>query len=216
MEKTWTKRAREEISHHIGRYDTVDPSRVSFDKLEVKKDLRIKFIKAGLLYDPRREYHLEYRFKNIDDANITLKELAVLNIRGKLSINEKRNVIVIYIVDVETIIKNLKMLGADNTLKQYMKVMDDKKRIGNTNRRVNFETANIKKSANASLKQLDDIKKLLKKRDLNSLDTDLRVAIKARTKYKTLSLAELAEKIGGVSKNALNHRFMKIRRMVED
>ena len=216
MDKTWTKRAREEISHHIGRYDTVDSSRVSFDKLEIKKDLRFKFIKAGLLYDPIREYHLEYRFKNIDAANITLKELAILDIRGKLSINEKRKAIVIYIVDVETIIKNLKMLGANNTLKQYMKVMDDKKRIGSINRRVNFETANIKKSANASLKQLDNIKKLLKKRDLNSLDTDLRVAIKARTKYKTLSLAELAEKIGGVSKNALNHRFMKIRKMVED
>lgn len=216
MGMTWTKKAREEISHHIGRYDAVDLSRISFDKLAVKKNLRIKFVRSGLLYDPKKEYHLEYRCKDIDEANIILKELSYCDISGKLSINEKRNTILIYIVDVDTIIKNLKLLGANTTLKQYEKVVADKKRVGNTNRRVNFETANIKKSANASLRQLDDIKKLLKKRDLNSLDVDLRVVIKARMKHKTLSLAELAEKIGGVSKNALNHRFRKIRRMVEN
>lgn len=216
MEKTWTKRAREEISHHIGKVKVVDATRLSYDRIEVKKDLRIKFIKLGLLYDPKREYHLEFRFKNIDDANDTLKELISYDISGKISINEKRKVVIIYIVDLNTIIKTLKLLGADTTLKAYRKVVDDKKRIGNTNRRVNFETANIKKTANAALRQLDDIKKLLKKRDLDTLDVDLRVAIKARTKYKTLSLAELAEKIGNISKNALNHRFMKIRRMIEE
>lgn len=216
MEKTWTKRAREEISHHIGKVKVVDATRLSYDRIEVKKDLRIKFIKLGLLYDPKREYHLEFRFKNIDDANDTLKELISYDISGKISINEKRKVVIIYIVDLNTIIKALKLLGADTTLKAYRKVVDDKKRIGNTNRRVNFETANIKKTANAALRQLDDIKKLLKKRDLDTLDVDLRVAIKARTKYKTLSLAELAEKIGNISKNALNHRFMKIRRMIEE
>lgn len=99
-------------------------------------------------------------------------------------------------------------------LKQYKKVSDDKRHIGDTNRLVNFETANIKKSANASLRQLEDIKKLLKKKNINSLDRDLRIVIKGRTKYKTLSLKELADKIS-VSKNALNHRFMKIRKMVE-
>ena len=214
MEKSWTYKAREEISHHIGRKSKVDISRISYDKIEVKKDLRIKFMNHGFLHNPSREYRIEFRFKDIDEANDTLRELATYDISGKISINDARKVVIIYVVDKNTILDALRLLGAVKTLKQYKKVSDDKRHIGDTNRLVNFETDNIKKSANASLRQLEDIKKLLKKKNINSLDRDLRIVIKGRTKYKTLSLKELADKIS-VSKNALNHRFMKIRKMVE-
>lgn len=215
MENSWTKKAREEISHHIGKNKKIDNARIVYDELEVKRDLRIKFIEAGLLNDPHREYRLEFRFKNLVTANTTIKRLGSYDISGKLSINDKRKVVIVYIVDATTIMTTLKLLGANETLKAYKKIVEERKQIAYTNRRVNFETANIRKSANASLNQLEDIKKLLKKRDINSLDRDLRVVIKARNKYKTSSLAELAEKVG-ISKNALSHRFMKIRRMVEN
>lgn len=209
-----TKKIREEISHHIGKNKKIDVARLSFDKLEVKKDLRLKFIKCGSVYKPSSGHHFEYRFKDIDEANFTLKELMMFDIEGRLSVNEKRKVVIIYLVDADSIMDVLKLLGANESLKKYREIVEYNQKIKDTNRKVNFETANIKKSANASLKQLDDIKKLLKRYNIDSLDTDLRIVIKARLKYKTLSLSELSEKIGNVSKNTLNHRFRKIRKML--
>ena len=214
MKNTFTERVREEISHHIGKNKELDESRLSYDNLEVKKDLRLKFIKCGVVYEPTRGYHLEYRFKSVDEANDTLKELVGFNIEGKLSIDEKRKYAIIYIVDANTIMETLSVLGASLSLKYYKKVVDEKKRIANTNRIVNFETANIKKTANAILRQLDDIKKLLKKYDIRALDADLKIVIRARNKYKSLNMEELAKKIG-ISKSALNHRFIRIRKMGE-
>ena len=213
MKISFTKKVREEISHHIGKFKTVEESRLTFDRLEIKKDLRLKFIRCGMIYDPKRGYHLEYRFKTIDEANITQKELATLDIEGKMSLSEERKVALIYIVDSKTIMEVLKQLGALKSLKEYTKVINEKRKIGNTNRIVNFETANIKKSANATLKQLEDIKKLQKKYDINTLDNDIRLVIKARTKYKTLGLTELADKLK-ITKSALNHRFIKIRKLI--
>lgn len=214
MKNTFTERVREEISHHIGKVREVDTVRLSYDKLEVKKDLRLKFIKCGVVYEPTHGYHLEYRFKSVDEANDTLKELVGFDIEGKLSIDERRKYAIIYIVDANTIMEALNILGASLSLKYYKKVVDEKKRIADTNRIVNFETANIKKTANAILRQLDDIKKLLKKYDIRALDADLKVVIRARNKYKSLNMEELAKKIG-ISKSALNHRFIRIRKMGE-
>ena len=213
MKDTWTKKAKEEISHHVAKNKILKSSKISYNEIEVKRSLREKFLEHGMICEPSYGYHLEYRFKNIDDANDTLDELMIFDISGKISINEKRNDVTIYIVDAETVMKTLKILGANATLKEYKRTVDEKKKIADTNRKVNFETANIKKTANAAIRQLDDIKKLLKKYDLNSLDSDLRIVVKTRNKYKRLSLSELAEKIG-VSKSVINHRFIKIRKMI--
>ena len=214
MKNTFTERVSEEISHHIGKVKVVDEARLSYDKLEVKKDLRLKFLKCGVVYEPTHGYHLEYRFKSVAEANDTLKELISFDIDAKLSIDDRRNYAIIYIVDANTIMETLNILGAGLSLKYYKKVVDNKKKRGDTNRIVNFETANIKKTANAILKQLDDIKKLLKKYDIRALDTDLKIVIRARNKYKSLNMSELAKKIG-ISKSALNHRFIRIRKMGE-
>lgn len=214
MEKTFTKKVREEVGHHIGKIKEVDVARLSFDKIEVKKDLRLKFIRCGMVENPSTGHHFEYRFKDFEEANFTLNELLIFGIEGKISINEKRKNIILYIVDAKTIMEMLKLLGAKEALKDYEEIVDYKEKIKNTNRKVNFEAANIRKAANASLKQLEDIKKLLKKYNIDNLDTDLRKLVKARLKYKTLSLTELASKMGNVNKNILNHRFRKIRKMI--
>lgn len=210
---TITQKAKEEISHHISKNRKSQIEKISYDDIEAKNDLRLKFIEHGLICEPSYGYHFEYRFKNIDDANKTLNELLYFGIEGKMSVNEKRKEVIIYIVDVQSIMKVLKLLGANETLKEYKKIQEEKKKIADTNRKVNFETANIKKTANAALRQCEDIKKLLKRYDINSLDSDIRLIVKARSKYKTLSLTELADKIG-ISKSVINHRFRKIRKLI--
>ncbi|MBR1453839.1 MAG: DNA-binding protein WhiA [Lachnospiraceae bacterium] len=213
MKSTFTRKVKDEISHHVLKNKYLDKTKISYSDMKVKNDLRLKFINHGVLCEPNYGYHFEYRFKTIDEANETLDELLYFDIEGRISINEKRNEAIIYIVDMKTIMKLLKLLGASSTLKEYKRIVEEKKKIADTNRIVNFETANIKRTANAALRQCEDIKKLLKRYDINSLDSDIRIVVKARNKYKTLSLTELSEKIG-VSKSVINHRFMKIRKML--
>lgn len=214
MEKTFTKKVKEEINKHIDKTEKVDFAKFTSDKVIAKKKLRIKFVKHGTIYDPSQSHHLEYNFNSPDIANITIKELSLCGIVGKLSVNNQ-NRFIVYIVDANTIMEFLKLLGAIVSYKEYKKIVEYKDKAKKTNRQVNFEIANIKKTANAVLTQIEDINKLLKIKKLENLDENLQSLIKARKKYDTLSLSELAEKMH-VSKSALNHRFIKIRKILKE
>ena len=214
MRATFTKKVKEEIEHHVKKNYQVDLSKASFNKVEIKKDLRIKFLNYGMVYDPSTGHHLEFRFKNLKVANTTIQELSIYGISGKISINEEKKTVLVYIGDAKNVMEVLKVLGANESLKKYKKIYEYNEKAKTTNRQVNFETANIKRSAEAALEQVRIIEKLLKKRKIESIDNDLKVVIRARMKYKRVSMSELAEKIGNISKSALNHRFIRIKKMV--
>ena len=152
-------------------------------------------------------------FKNLKNANTTLQELSIYGIPGKLSINEDKKVAVVYVGDALNVMALMKLLGCQNTLKTYKKVYEYKQRAKDTNRQVNFEAANIKRSADAALAQVKMIERLLKKKKLETIDADLRTVIKARMKYKRISMSELADKIN-LTKSAINHRFIRIKRLL--
>jgi len=213
MKTTFTKKVKDEVSKHIKKNYQVDLSKASYDKLEVKKDLRLKFLECGMLYDPNNAHHLEFRFKSLKAANITLQELSIYGIPGKISINDDRKVAVVYVGDASNVMALMKLLGCQDTLKTYKRVYEYKRRAKETNRQVNFEAANIKRSADAALEQVNLIEKLLKKKKIETIDVDLRTVIRARMKYKRISMSELAEKIN-ISKSAINHRFIRIRKLL--
>lgn len=214
MSKSYTKTVKDEVNKHVSKNFEFNFVKASYDISEVKKDLRKKFLDCGMIYDPHKLHHLEFRFKKLKLANLTVQELAVCDIPSKISYNDDRNVSIVYIADADNVMKTLKILGANTTLKKYKEVYEYNLKAIDTNRRVNFETANIARSTDAALDQVKLIERLLKKRKLTSLDDDLRVVIKARLKYKMLSMNELAKKIGNISKSAINHRFIKIKKML--
>lgn len=216
MNKSYTKIVKNEISKHVSKNFEFNFVKASYDISEVKKDLRKKFIDCGMLYNPHKLHHLEFRFKNLKTANLTVQELAVLDVTSKISFNADKNVAIVYITDAKNIMKTLKILGANETLKEYKDIYEYNIKAKDTNRLVNFETSNIKRSSEAALYQIDLIERLLKKRKIDSLDEDLRIVIKARMKYKLLSMNDLAKKIGNITKSAINHRFLKIKKLVGD
>ena len=214
MSKSYTKIVKEEVSKHVSKNFEFNFVKASYDKSEVKKDLRKKFIECGMIYNPKVLHHLEFRLKKLKLANLTVQELAVCDISSKITYNSDRKVYIVYIVDANSVMETLKVLGASDTLKKYKEIYEYNMRAKETNRVVNFETANIKRSTDAALEQTKLIERLLKKRKLSSLDEDLRVVVKARMKYKLLSMNELAKKIGKISKSVINHRFIKIKKLM--
>ena len=213
---SFNKCVKDEIKKHVSKNFKFNFIKASYDLTEVKKDIRKKFIDNGFVYSPKVGHHLEFKFKELKDANITLQELSICDIPIKISYKEKTNCYYVYITDAKNVLKTLKILGSNQSLKHYNNIYEYNLKAKDTNRKVNFETANIKRSTDASVKQLKLINKLLKKRKISELEDDIKIVVKARLKYKMASMNELSEKIGNISKSAINHRFLKIKKILGD
>ena len=89
-----------------------------------------------------------------------------------------------------------------------------------TNRLNNCEQANTDKIFITANKQIKDIERLYELDVVDMLDEKLREVIEYRMKYKESSLSELAAIISletgvEISKSGLNHRFRKIKEILE-
>ena len=89
-----------------------------------------------------------------------------------------------------------------------------------TNRLNNCEQANIDKIFLTASKQIKDIERLQELDMIDLLDDKLKEVIDYRLKYKESSLGELAGIISletgtEITKSGLNHRFRKIKEILE-
>jgi DNA-binding protein WhiA len=77
------------------------------------------------------------------------------------------------------------------------------------NRSVNCSTANIKKTANAALKQIFAIELLEKEGVLRDQSLSIRQMAEMRLEYPEASLDELAQMMN-ITKSGVNHRLRKL------
>ena len=92
-----------------------------------------------------------------------------------------------------------------------LRIMRDMR--NSVNRLVNCDTANLKKTASAAAKQIEDIELIDEKQGLDSLPEKLATLARFRLKHPELSLKELAMQVpdGPISKSGVNHRFKKLK-----
>ena len=88
---------------------------------------------------------------------------------------------------------------------------------GKVNRLVNCESANLTKTLNASIEQIDAIKKLQKNKKFNMLDENLKEIANLRLENPDLPLSELGKKLRNpVGKSGVNYRLKKIIEIAND
>lgn len=104
------------------------------------------------------------------------------------------------------------IVGAVNAMLNFedLRIMRDMR--NSVNRLVNCDTANLKKTASAAAKQVEDIQLIEEKEGLESLPEKLENLARFRLKHPEFSLKEIAAQIpdGPISKSGVNHRFKKI------
>ena len=211
--KSFNERLKTEIKSNLKKYTKQEIK--SFDDTDsIKYKLRAEYLKNGHINDPKRGHHLEYNLNTAKEANEMIDILSLVGIDAKISMRD--NKYIVYIKNKNYIIKLLDILGAKDIKKEYRAISKVNNEKLNISRKVNFEVANIKKVANANLKQNEEIDILLQKYSIHSLDDGLKELIKARKKHPTASLSELAAIMGNVSKSTLNHRFKKIRELISE
>ena len=205
------------ISDSIRLYE---PKQYIIDNLEDKQAyLRGLFLICGSINDPKTSrYHLELVIENERTANFANDLLNELSFNSKIIKRDKKYMV--YIKESEKISDFIKLLNALNSLFYYedIRIYRDHKNMAN--RLNNCEQANVEKSLAASNEQLNLIKKLREKIDFDLLDDKIKDICIYREKYKEASMEELAMIISSetekpISKSGINHRFRKIKQMLE-
>ena len=110
----------------------------------------------------------------------------------------------------EAILELLALIGVEESLLQAFESARNLKEIRNqVNRLVNCETANLQRTINAAMKQIENINLLIKYDEYDELPKVLKQTANLRLNNPEASLTELAELLN-CSRSAINHRMRKI------
>ncbi|MGI5888898.1 MAG: DNA-binding protein WhiA, partial [Oscillospiraceae bacterium] len=168
------------------------------------------FIACGVMADPSKEYILEFTCPR---KNLTYDLVELFYEAGvQMKIRNRGNRYIAYIKDSESIVDALTFMGASNSAMDLMNLKIYKSLRNDTNRRVNFESANIDKTVNAAQDDIDAIRYIEENAGLEVLSEELREIAGLRVENPELSLTELGAKTGrGLTKSGVSHRLSKIR-----
>ena len=171
--------------------------------------IRGAFLASGSISDPEKMYHLE--FACLDEPySESLRDL--INSFGlDAKIVKRKEHFVVYLKEGEQIVDLLNIMEAHKALMDLENVRILKDMRNNVNRKVNCETANLNKTVNAAVKQIEDIELILTKMDLSQLPQSLSDIAALRLDYPDASLKELGQMLNpAVGKSGVNHRLRKL------
>ena len=177
--------------------------------------IREAFIKSGSMNDPNKKYHLEITFKTKKKAEEMQQLLNNFNIHAKVIKREKEYML--YLKDGEEISQFLALIGANSSVIKFEEVRVIKETRNEINRIVNCETANLNKTINAAVKQIEDIKLIKRKHKFSALPESLQEIAELRIQNPDVSLVELGKLLKEpIGKSGVNHRFKKLSQIAEE
>ena len=151
--------------------------------------IREAFIKKGFINDPNKEYHLEILFKSKRKAD-EAKEI-ISNFGIDIKSTKKGSDYMLYLKDGEEISSFLALIGATKAVLKFEEIRVIKDTRNNINRLVNCETANLNKTVNAAVKQIEDINKLKQNKKFDKLPDNLKEVAKLRLETPDATYEEL-------------------------
>ncbi len=179
-----------------------------------KAYLRGVFLGAGTISDPEKAYHLEIVCNSEILSNDVKKLINSFGLHSKSVV--RKNSYVVYLKEAEQIIDFLNILGAHGQLLDFENVRIIKEMRNKTNRINNCDSANLDKTINASIRQVENIKLIDRTRGISSLPEKLQEAARLRLENPEASLLELSQMMDPpIGKSGINHRFKKIEEIAE-
>lgn len=171
--------------------------------------IRGAFLCAGSISDPEKFYHFEIVCGSKAKA-VQLMEL-IQSFEVDAKIVQRKKYYVVYVKEGAQIVELLGIMGAGVSLMNLENVRILKDMRNTVNRKVNCETANINKTVNAAVKQVEDILYIRDTAGLDSLPENLEETALLRLEYPQASLKELGALLPTpVGKSGINHRLRKI------
>ena len=173
------------------------------------------FLGGGYVKTPKNGYHFEikthYRTLSRDLAEI----IEEMGFEPKQVM--RKSEYVVYMKQSDTISDLLAQMGATDAMLELCNVKILKDVRNNITRKVNCDTANITKAADAAAVQLRAIYKIQAKLGLEALPEPLKQAARLRMENPEANLTELGQMMAPpISKSGVNHRLKKIIHMAEE
>ena len=175
--------------------------------------VRGTFLGAGSINNPSKTYHLEINLSTLENLKFLYEILKQCNIKCK----KLENKYSIYFKDGEEISSVIALLGANSSVLKFEDIRVKKEMNGKVNRIVNCQTANLNKTLNASIEQVEAIKKIQKANKFNCLEDNLKEIALLRLEYPDISLVELGKKLNNpLGKSGVNYRLKRIIKIAEE
>ena len=177
--------------------------------------LRGAFLGSGSVSDPAKMYHLEFSTVNIEISQNLRKLLNSYKLNAKIVTRKNNNVV--YIKESEHITDLLNLMGAYNALMHLEDIKIKKQMRNDVNRLVNCETANLNKTVDTSMRQIECINYIMEKQGLDYLPENLHEIAMLRVENPDMSHKELGEIMETpLGKSGVNHRLKKIEMIAEE
>lgn len=184
------------------------------NELEEKALVRGCFLGSGSINNPNNKYHIELIFKEKEFAKKILETLQKYKINFKIL--DKKNFTSIYSKDGEEISRFLAFIGASSAVLKFEDIRVYRDMRNNVNRIVNCETANLGKTINAAVKQIEAIESIKKDGKFSELTDNLKEIAELRIKYPEASLTELGKMTRvPIGKSGVNHRLKSIMKIAK-
>lgn len=185
------------------------PKDIIKDEKSKRAYVRGAFLGGGSISDPEKTYHVEFVTMDEDLSTYIKDILNDYNFNAKVIL--RKNVFVVYIKESSNISDLLNIMGAHNALLHLEDIKIIKQMRNDVNRLVNCETANLSKTVNASMRQIEAIKYIMDVKGINFLPDTLKEIALLRIEQEDLSLKELGELLSQpLGKSGVNHRLKKI------
>lgn len=194
-----------------------DGSLLQFPKIEKraipfsKSFMRGLFMGSGSINNPEKKYHLECRVRNIYEIK------NIVEVMKENGINLKQRENIIYIKEGEEISKFLAFIGAAKSVLKFEGIRVERHMNNKVNRLVNCKTANLNKVLNASVEQVEAIRKLKQSGEFEKLEEGLKEIAELRLANPDMPLIELGQKLSvPIGKSGVNYRLKKIIKIAEE
>jgi hypothetical protein len=177
--------------------------------------LRGCFLASGSMSDPEKFYHFEIVCDTMKEAMQLCDIMGSFGMDAKIV--ERKHHFVVYLKEGTQIVDMLNVMEAHISLMQMENVRILKDMRNSVNRQVNCETANLNKTVNAAVRQVEDIRFVQEQKGLESLPKPLQEVAQIRLENPEASLKELGEMLDPpIGKSGVNHRLRKISEIAED
>lgn len=176
--------------------------------------IRVAFLEKGTVNDPSKGYHLEIACRGNSQATQLCELMAKDGITGKVIERNKR--MSVYVKEAEQISDMLALMGAHKAVLAMENERVIHQMRGTVNRRVNCETANINKTVNAAVRQIEAINYIQNNGGLHNLPESLQEMARVRLEWPDTSLGDLGQYLDPpVGKSGVNHRLRKLVEIAE-
>lgn len=177
--------------------------------------IRGAFLSAGSISNPEKSYHFE--IVCVSEERAMQLQALIQTFGPDAKIVQRKKHYIVYIKEGAQIVDMLNIMEAHIALMNLENIRIVREVRNDVNRKVNCEAANINKTVNAAVRQIEDIQYLQSVKGLDKLPEGLADIARLRLTNPEASLKELGEMLTpSVGKSGVNHRLRKLSQLAED